>query len=96
MAQSNGLNKYLIDARGTLPPNAHLRKALRELINCFIGHFEAMVIVVDDNPTLQVSAQFIFHNHELPENMHFKMCTTMEEGRQFLSQLSLSEYRTDL
>ena len=86
MAQTNGLKKYLIDARGTLPPSATLRKALRELINCFIGHFDAMVIVVDENPTLQVSAQFIFHNHELPENIHFKMCTSMEEGLQFLSQ----------
>ena len=45
-----------------------------------------MAIVVDENPTSYVCAQFIFHNHELPDNMHFRLCTTMEEGRQFLSQ----------
>ena len=86
LSNNSGIRKYLVDARHTLPPNAQLRKTLREFICCFIGHFEAMAIIIDENPTSYVSAQFIFHNHELPDNMHFHLCTTMEEGRQFLSQ----------
>ena len=86
LSNDSGIKKYLVDARHTLPPNAQLRKTLREFICRFIGHFEAMAIVIDENPTSFVSAQFIFHNHELPDNMHFRLCTTMEEGRDFLSQ----------
>ena len=86
MSCDSGIKKYLVDARQTLPPNAELRKALREFIRYFIGHFEAMAIVVDENPTSYVCAQFIFHNHELPDNMHFRLCTTIEEGRKFLNQ----------
>lgn len=86
MAKDNNLNKYLIDARGTLPPTAELRQVLRQFLNHFIGHFDAMVIVIDENPTLKVSTQFIFHNHDIPDNMKFEVCTSVEDGMGFLEQ----------
>ena len=86
MAKDHGIKKYLMDARNTTPPNAELRRALRDFINLFIGQFEAMAIVVDQHPNSQVRAQFIFHNHDLPQSMHFRICSTIEEGRAFLSQ----------
>lgn len=86
MAKVNNLNKYLIDARGTLPPTAELRQVLRQFLNHFIGHFDAMVIVIDENPTLKVSTQFIFHNHDIPDNMQFQVCTTVEDGMSFLEK----------
>jgi len=86
MAKEQNINKYLIDARGTLPPNAELRQVLRQFLNHFIGHFDAMVIVIDENPTLKVSTKFIFHNHDIPDNMQFEVCTTVEDGMSFLEQ----------
>ena len=59
---------------------------LSENSSTFIGQFEAMAIVVDQHPNSQVRAQFIFHNHDLPQSMHFRICSTIEEGRAFLSQ----------
>ena len=86
MARENELTKYIIDARGTFPPNAELRQVLRQFLSFFIGHFDAMVIVIDENPTLKVSTRFIFHNHDLPENMHFHICTSEAEGMAFLEK----------
>ena len=86
MAQENNIRKYLMDARGTLPPNAELRRAIREFINLFIGNIEAMVIVIDQHSNTQVRTQFIFHNHDLLQNMRLHICTTIEEGLEFLSQ----------
>lgn len=86
MAHKEDLHKYLIDARATLPPSAQLRQVLRKFLNCFVGHFDSMVVVLDENPTLQVTTQFIFHNHEVPDNMHFHICKTIEQGLEFLEQ----------
>ena len=86
MAHKEDLHKYLIDARATLPPSAQLRQVLRKFLNCFVGHFDSMVVVLDENPTLQVTTQFIFHNHEIPDNMHFHICKTIEQGLEFLEQ----------
>ena len=72
MAHKENLHKYLIDARATLPPSAQLRQVLRKFLNCFVGHFDSMVVVLDENPTLQVTTQFIFHNHDVPDNMVVK------------------------
>ena len=86
MAHEQQIHKYLIDARGTLAPSAKLRKVLREFLKCFVGHFDVMVVVIDEDPTLQVTTQFIFHNHDIPENMDFQICDTVEEGMRFLRQ----------
>jgi len=86
MAHKENLHKYLIDARATLPPSAQLRQVLRKFLNCFVGHFDSMVVVLDENPTLQVTTQFIFHNHDVPDNMHFHICKTVEQGLAFLEQ----------
>ena len=86
MAKENNVRKYLMDARGTLPPNAELRRALRDFISSFIGNIEAMAIVIDQHSNTRVRTQFIFHNHDLLQNMRLHICTTIEEGREFLSQ----------
>ncbi len=88
MAQQFEADKYLIDARGTLPPTAELRQVLRLFLKNFVGHFEAMAVILDENPTLQVSTKFIFHKHDIPENMRFQVCQSIDEGMRFLNQPS--------
>lgn len=88
MAEQFKAHKYLIDARGTLPPTAELRQVLRLFLKNFVGHFEAMAVILDENPTLQVSTKFIFHKHDVPENMRFQVCQSVDEGMLFLNPAS--------
>ncbi len=86
LANTQNLRHYLVDARGTFPPSAELRQVLRKFLSNFIGHFDVVVVVVD-NPTLRVSTKFIFHNHEISELMNVHICETVEDGLEYLSQL---------
>ena len=86
MANEQGIRHYLIDARGTFPPSAELRQVLRRFLSNFIGHFDVVVIVVDE-PTLRVSTKFIFHNHEISEQMKVHICESTEDGFKYLAEL---------
>lgn len=86
LAQEHSVKKYLVDARGTNPPRAELRKTLRGIMQHLIGHFETIVVVIDEYPSMQVSAQFLFHNHEISSKTQFEICTTIDEGKAFLAQ----------
>lgn len=86
LSQEYKIKKYLVDARGTLPPRAELRKTLRGLMQNLIGHFDSIAVVIDENPTMKVSAHFLFHKHEVTDQTHFELCTTIADGQRFLSR----------
>lgn len=86
LAKAYGIKKYLIDARGTMPPNAELRKTLRTFMEKLIGHYDTIVVVIDEHSPMKVSAQFLFHNHEITHQTRFELYTSIDEARAFLSR----------
>jgi len=84
LAEAYNIKKYLVDARGTRPPNAELRKTLRTFMEKLIGHYETIVVVIDEHSPMKVSAQFLFHNHDITLKTRFKLYTSIDEAIDYL------------
>ena len=88
MAHKENLHKYLIDARATLPPSAQLRQVLRKFLNCFVGHFDSMVVVLDENQNLVFRIPGFFLPQDLVPTLRFI------DGEVYKTKVTFNEFKT--
>ena len=85
MAREHNIQMYILDARGTIAPNAELRQGLRTHVATFADVLDYLYIAVGDDPTLKISSAFIFHT--MPQNFTVQLVSTPEEGIALLKEI---------
>ena len=89
MALEHNIRMYILDARGTIAPNAQLRQGLRTHVATFADVLDYLLIAVGDDPTLKISSAFIFHT--MPQNFIVQLIDSPEEGVKLLKKLQQSK-----